>query len=137
MEGPEFVIVSEIDPAVTRGRSVDVIIPAYNEQECVEELVDRLLAVFDSESDYSFRALIVENGSSDGTWPLLKRLSARDPRVCVVRLARNFRMDGGLTAGLEYADADAVVFMTADLQDPPEAIPLFFRECEGGAQNVY
>ena len=122
---------------LARRPSVDILIPAYNEQDCVGELVDRLLAVFDGEPGYDFRAIIIENGSSDGTWLLLKQLSARDSRVCVVRLARNFRMDGGLTAGLEYATADAVIFMTADLQDPPEAIPLFLRKWEEGAHNVY
>lgn len=118
-------------------RTVDVIVPAYNEQECIEELVRRLAGVFGSEPDYVWRAIIVENGSHDETWHLLQRLAAADPRVCVVRLARNFRMDGGLTAGLDYATADAVVFMTADLQDPPEAIPSFLREWEKGAHNVY
>lgn len=118
-------------------RSVDVIVPAYNEEDCIEELVRRLLAVFDSEPDYEFRAIIVENGSSDRTWELLQVAAAQDSRICVLKLSRNFRMDGGLTAGLEYARADAVVFMTADLQDPPEVIPLFIREWEKGADNVY
>lgn len=137
MEGVEFGIVTDTGPSESRRRSVDVVIPAYNEQDCVDELVDRLLAVFDGETRYNFRAIIVENGSSDGTWSLLETLSGQDSRICVVRLARNFRMDGGLTAGLEYATGDAVVFMTADLQDPPESIPLFLREWEKGAHNVY
>ena len=118
-------------------RTVDIVVPAYNESDCIEELVRRLTAVFDAETRYGWRAIIVENGSSDDTWELLERQAALDPRICVVRLARNFRMDGGLTAGLEYATADAVVFMTADLQDPPEAIPSFLREWERGAHNVY
>lgn len=118
-------------------RTVDVIVPAYNESACIGELLRRLRAVFDRETNYRWRAIIVENGSSDDTWDQLKAAADEDPRVCVVRLARNFRMDGGLTAGLEYATADAVVFMTADLQDPPEAIPSFLREWEAGAHNVY
>jgi dolichol-phosphate mannosyltransferase len=118
-------------------RSIDVIVPAYNEADCIEELVRRLRAVFDSEPAYEWRAIIVENGSSDATWELLRPLADSDQRICAVRLARNFRMDGGLTAGLDHATADAVVFMTADLQDPPEAIPTFVREWERGAHNVY
>lgn len=121
-----------------RGRkSIDVIVPAYNEQECIEELIRRLLAVFDAERGYQWRAIIVENGSSDRTWELLQAATKQDKRICVVRLSRNFRMDGGLTAGLDFATADAVVFMTADLQDPPEAIPEFLRRWEDGADNVY
>lgn len=118
-------------------KSVDVVIPAYNEEDCVEELVRRLGLLFDSEDNYRWRAIIVENGSMDRTWQLLQQANARDPRITVVKLSRNFHMDGGLTAGLEYATADAVVFMTADLQDPPEAVHDFLRAWEDGADNVY
>lgn len=118
-------------------KSIDVIIPAYNEEDCIEELGRRLVLLFDTESEYTWRAIIVENGSKDQTWPLLQKVTAADPRISVVRLSRNFGMDGGLTAGLAFATGDAVVFMTADLQDPPEAISLFLREWEKGADNVY
>ncbi len=114
-----------------------MIIPAYNEAECVEELTRRLGLLFDSMPDYVWRAIIVENGSRDDTWDRLVAAGERDQRIALVRLARNFRMDGGLTAGLEFADADAVVFMCADLQDPPEAIATFVSEWEGGYDNVY
>lgn len=118
-------------------KSVDIVIPMYNEEGCVHELARRLVAVFDEESAYTWRAICVENGSMDRTWALLQGVAAEDDRFTIVRLSRNFHMDGGLTAGLEFATADAVVFMTADLQDPPEAIPLFLREWEAGFDNVY
>jgi polyisoprenyl-phosphate glycosyltransferase len=118
-------------------RQIDVIIPAYNEEDCLDELVRRLLELFDTESGYDWRAVIVENGSHDMSWQILQRLCATDSRIVAVRLSRNFHMDGGLTAGLDFATGDAVVFMTADLQDPPEAIPAFIREWEKGAHNVY
>jgi polyisoprenyl-phosphate glycosyltransferase len=123
-------------PNETR-RKIDVVIPAYNEEECLEALVARLQMLFDAETAYEWRAIIVENGSKDMSWPILQRLCASDARVTAVRLSRNFHMDGGLTAGLDFATGDAVVFMTADLQDPPEAIPAFLREWEKGAHNVY
>jgi len=118
-------------------KSIDVIIPAYNEEDCVRELATRLAALFDLEKKYKWRAIIVENGSHDRTWEFLQLISVDDPRISVVRLSRNFGMDGGLTAGLAFATGDAAVFMTADLQDPPEAISLFLREWEQGADNVY
>jgi glycosyltransferase involved in cell wall biosynthesis len=116
---------------------IDVVVPAYNEELCLEELVRRLVDVFESEPQYAWRAIIVENGSTDRSWPLLKKLSQTDDRITAVRLSRNFHMDGGLTAGLDFVTGDAVVFMTADLQDPPEAIPGFVRKWEDGFQNVY
>ncbi len=118
-------------------RSVDIVIPAYNEEECIEELASRLAALFDRETSYDWRAIVVENGSTDRTWELLEAIAARDPRFTLLRLSRNFHMDGGLTAGLDYATADGLVFMAADLQDPPEAISEFLRGWEGGAHNVY
>jgi dolichol-phosphate mannosyltransferase len=118
-------------------KSIDIVIPMYNEEDCVEELARRLRLVFDGEPDYAWRAICVENGSTDRTWELLQSIAANDDRFTILRLSRNFHMDGGLTAGLEFATADAVVFMTADLQDPPEVLPTFVREWEAGYDNVY
>lgn len=118
-------------------KSVTVIVPAYNEEQCVVELTSRLKGVFDSENGYKWQAIIVENGSTDNTWEILQRISTENPEFKVLRLSRNFRMDGGLTAGLEYVDSDACVLMTADLQDPPELIPAFLRKWEEGYENIY
>jgi dolichol-phosphate mannosyltransferase len=118
-------------------KKITCIIPAYNESECVDELASRLAAVFDAEPNYDFEALIVENGSTDDTMDKLLAINKDDPRFKILQLARNFRMDGGLTAGLNVVDADAVVLMTADLQDPPEFIPQMIRKWEEGYENIY
>ena len=116
---------------------ISLIIPAYNEEDCVDELAKRLSRVFDSEIQYDFEALIIENGSIDSTWEKLQAISKADKRFKILKLSRNFRMDGGLTAGLDYVSGDACILMTADLQDPPELIPTFLRKWEGGFENVY
>ena len=116
---------------------ISIIVPAFNEELCIEELARRLKLVFEENDRYDFETLIVENGSTDRTWDLLQTLHAEDPRFKVIRLARNFRMDGGITAGLSFAQGDAVVFMTADLQDPPELISEFINKWEDGFENVY
>ena len=116
---------------------ITIIVPAYNEEACIEELARQLTAVFAVNNRYDFETLIIENGSVDRTWEILQSINARDPRFKVIRLARNFRMDGGITAGLEYATGDAVVFMTADLQDPPELITEFIKKWEEGYENIY
>lgn len=120
-----------------KAKSVSVIIPAYNEVDCIDELVTRLIAVFNLEGDYEWEALIVENGSTDDTWSAIERMHSIDSRIKAVRLSRNFRMDGGLTAGLSFVSGDACIFMTADLQDPPEMISTFLRKWEEGFENVY
>jgi glycosyltransferase involved in cell wall biosynthesis len=116
---------------------ISVVIPAYNEEACVEELASRLQALFAIEDAYDFEVYIIENGSEDRTWELLKQIATTDERFKVVRLSRNFRMDGGLTAGLHFVKGDACVLMTADLQDPPEMISAFLRKWEEGWENVY
>lgn len=116
---------------------ISIVIPAFNEEECVDELAERLRKVFQVEEQYDFEAIVIENGSTDTTWEKLEVISQKDSRFKILRLSRNFRMDGGLTAGLDYVSGDACVLMTADLQDPPEMISLFLRKWESGWENVY
>lgn len=122
---------------MTPRKRITIVTSAYNEVDCVEELARRLCVVFESLPAYDFDAVVVENGSSDATFERLQAIHAADPRFKIVQLARNFRMDGGLTAGLDYADGDAVVLMAADLQDRPEDIPAFVEQWERGYENVY
>jgi len=116
---------------------ISLIVPAYNEEDCVDELFNRLDAVFATEPQYDFEVVIVENGSLDSTWVKLQAIAEKDSRFKILKLSRNFRMDGGLTAGLDYIKGDACVLMTADLQDPPELIPQFLRYWEQGYENIF
>jgi len=118
-------------------RLISVVIPAYNESACVDELARRLQALMTVESQYDFEIIVVENGSVDDTWQKLNVIHDADERFKILQLARNFRMDGGLTAGLAFATGDAAVVMTADLQDPPELISEFLRKWEEGYENIY
>ena len=118
-------------------KRIGVVIPAYNEEECIEELVQRLKNISKVENKYEFEFIIVENGSTDKTWVKLFNLAKSESRLKILKLSRNFGMDGGLTAGLDLIDTDACVFMTADLQDPPEIISEFLRLWELGYEHIY
>jgi glycosyltransferase involved in cell wall biosynthesis len=123
---------------MTTGKKlISIVIPAYNEEDCVNELARQLTNVMNKLKKYQFEVLIVENGSKDKTWPLLQKIAATDKRFKPIRLSRNFGMDGGVTAGLELATGDACVIMTADLQDPPELIIEFAKKWEEGFENIY
>jgi glycosyltransferase involved in cell wall biosynthesis len=134
---PEARTAIEETPEVPPRKLISVVIPAYNESDCVDELARRLQAVMAGEPEYDFEVIVVENGSEDDTWEKLNRIHDEDHRFKILQLARNFRMDGGLTAGLADATGDAAVLMTADLQDPPELIPAFLRKWEEGFENIY
>lgn len=117
---------------------LSLVIPAYNEEDCVDQLhvaLDRLSQQIAEK--YDCEMVIVENGSHDATYEKLLALRAKDPRLKIVKLARNFGADGGITAGLHFATGDAAVIMCADLEDPPETIPQFLEKWEQGYQNVY
>jgi dolichol-phosphate mannosyltransferase len=117
---------------------ISVCCPAYNESDCIDELVRRLGIVADAMRDrYDFEFIICENGSQDDTFQKLQDARRRDGRVKIVRLARNFWAEGALTAALAHARGDAAVIMYSDLQDPPEYIPEMVARWEEGFQNVY
>jgi dolichol-phosphate mannosyltransferase len=119
-------------------RLISVVIPAFNEEECVEELARRLAMVAGQLAHkYDFEFVIVENGSVDTTFPRLMAIRAADARFKIIRFSRNFGIEGALTAGLRAIKGDAAIIMCADLQDPPELIPAFLEKWEQGHQNVY
>ncbi len=116
-------------------RSIDIVVPAYNEEACVAMLYERLRVVLEP-LPYDFRVIFVDDGSRDGTAAECLRLAERDPRVGLLRFSRNFGHQAALTAGLDAADADAVITMDADLQHPPEMLPRFIEAWEKGAEVV-
>jgi len=118
-----------------RTRSVDIVVPVFNEEACLEELHARLSSVL-APLPYTVRILFVDDGSRDRSAEVCEQLRARDPRVGLVRFSRNFGHQAALTAGLDLADADAVITMDADLQHPPELIPEFLAAWQKGAQIV-
>jgi glycosyltransferase involved in cell wall biosynthesis len=117
-------------------KSLEIITSAYNEEECLPELFRRLVSVASKEADYDFSFIVIDNGSSDRTWSLIQEIQKYDPRFKGMKMSRNFALDSAFTCGLDHATADAVVIMTSDLQDPPEAIHQLLREYEQGFDQV-
>ena len=100
---------------------ISIVAPAFNEEENLQGLYEEICSTLDENSE-DFEIIIVDNGSTDGTLKLLKKLRAADPRVGYVSLSRNFGHQGGLIAGLEHCQGGVVVTMDADLQHPPNTI---------------
>jgi glycosyltransferase involved in cell wall biosynthesis len=116
--------------------SLAVIVPAYNETAVLERFHGRLAAVFDG-MDVNASVIYIDDGSADDTWAIIDRLAQTDPRVVGLRLSRNFGKEAAMTAGLDAVDADAVVVIDADLQDPPELIPDLVARLHEGNDVVY
>ncbi len=117
-------------------RTLTIVIAAYNEEAVLPEMHQRLSSVLDG-LDAESQVLYVDDGSRDGTWAVLEALAAADPRVRLVRLARNFGKELALTAGLDRVHTDAALVLDADGQDPPELIPAFVAKWREGFDVVY
>ena len=115
---------------------LSVVVPVYNEQESVPELYRRLTAAL-SGVVKSFEVVLVDDGSNDRSWEIIRELAARDGRVKGLSFSRNFGHQMAFTAGLDHADGDAVVIMDADLQDPPELLPELLARWREGYDVVY
>ncbi len=116
--------------------SVTIVLPIFNEEEVLPELLARLTAVFDAHPAVAWDALLVDDGSRDRSVELIRAQAARDPRFALLELSRNFGFQAALAAGLAHARGAAVVTMDADLQDPPECIPELVAQWRGGAEVV-
>ena len=117
---------------------ITVAIPAYNEASNLDELFQRLRAVFQTNSDkYDFEIVVCENGSKDDSYAKLNAWRAKDSRIRIIRLSRNFHMEGGMMAALSDVRGDACVIMSADLQDPPEMISEMIHLWATGIDHVY
>ena len=118
-------------------KKIDIIIPAYNEEEALPFLFERLEKIMKENSNYEFEILFINDGSKDKTLELIKKQREIDSRISYVDLSRNFGKEIAMIAGLDYSTGDAVIFIDADLQDPPELIPELIRYWEEGYDDVY
>ena len=118
------------------GPELSIVVPLLNEEGNLPELYRRLDATLPG-LVASHEIVLVDDGSTDTTWSMIRDLAARDPRVKGVRFSRNFGHQMAFTAGLDHAGGDAVVIMDADLQDPPELIPELVARWREGYDVVY
>jgi len=112
-----------------------VVIPLHNEQENITELYDRLKAAMESQPE-TWELVLVDDGSTDRTFALLREIAAVDSRVVVVKLRRNFGQTAGLAAGFDHARGEYIIAMDGDLQHDPADIPLFLEKLAEGYDIV-
>lgn len=117
---------------------LSVIIPCYNEQDVILATHKEITNVCLNIDKLSFQLIYVNDGSSDETLNILKLIQSNDREfVKIVNLSRNFGHQVAVTAGIDNSDGDAVVIIDADLQDPPEVIPMMVEKWREGSKVVY
>jgi glycosyltransferase involved in cell wall biosynthesis len=114
---------------------ISVVVPAYNEEESVRPLYEQLLPVLDG-MQRKFEIIFVDDGSSDGTFPVLEQIAAGDGRVKVIRLRANFGQTAALDAAIKHSRGDVVIAMDADLQNDPADIPRLVARLDEGYDCV-
>ena len=123
--------------ATERARPVySIVAPAINEEGALPHFYERVVAVMEQVGE-PFEVVLINDGSSDGTFRVMQALHERDPRVRVVDFSRNFGHQIAISAGLDYARGDAVIIIDSDLQDPPEVIPQLIARWKAGVEVVY
>ncbi len=116
---------------------VSIVAPMYNEEKLVDQYCEETLGVMESIKDkYDYEVILVNDGSRDQTYQLMKRQQEKSENITIVNLTRNFGLEGAVNAGIECAKGDAVVVMDADLQDPPALIVDMIAKWEEGADVV-
>ena len=118
-------------------KSITILIPAYNEEDVLPTLFERLGKLASSVKDYDFEFLFVNDGSKDSTLDIIKKHAHSDHRVSYVNLSRNFGKEIAMIAGIDHVSGDAMVIIDADLQDPPELIPKMIQLWEEGYDDIY
>lgn len=116
---------------------ISVLIPAYNEEEVLDLLFERLGKLANDNLKYDFEFLFINDGSRDRTLDIIKTHAAHDSRISYVNFSRNFGKETAMLAGFDYAKGDALVNIDADLQDPPELIPEMIKYWEDGYDDVF
>ncbi len=115
---------------------LSILVPLYNEQECIEEFYREVTSVLKT-LPCIYEIMFVNDGSRDKSLEIIKRLSVEDRSIKCVDLSRNYGKEIAMVAGMDYIIGDAVIILDADLQDPPSLIPEMYRYWKEGFDDVY
>jgi polyisoprenyl-phosphate glycosyltransferase len=134
---PGGLIASQRNCAVGKPKRLSVVVPCFNEQESLGELVRRVSAACASVVGDDYELILVNDGSADRTWPEILRLSQQHREIVGINLARNHGHQLALTAGLSLAKGERIFIIDADLQDPPELLTEMMKQLDAGADVAF
>ena len=115
-------------------KSIEILVPVFNEEDSIEILVDSLVPIVEK-FDYIFSLTLIDDGSTDTTYQKACSISSISTKV--IQLSINFGKENAVQCGIDDSDADALILLDADLQDPISLIPMFIAEWESGHDIVY
>ena len=117
-------------------KRISLVFPVYNEEEVLPQLYQRVRHLI-AQLAYDVEVIMVNDGSGDTSLELMKSFHDQDSRFKIIDFSRNFGHQLAISAGIDFAEGDAVLLLDADLQDPPELVPQFLQKWDEGYQVVY
>ena len=124
------------DGAMNKNIDYSIVVPVFNSENTLEELVERVGSVFKGIRG-CYELILVDDGSIDGSWQKMKELHEKDGRTKIIRLTRNFGQHNALMCGFSQAHGNYILIMDDDLQNPPEEIPKLIKKIEENYLVVY
>ena len=115
---------------------ISVVAPVFNEAEGIRSFVDAVVAELELLTD-AWEIVLVDDGSTDRSWETMQTLHAEEPRIKILRFSRNFGNQAAVSAGLKFAQGEAIITMDSDLQHPPELIPEMVQHWQNGFHSVF
>src|SRR5262249_50748331 len=115
---------------------LSVVVPCFNEEACLRVLHERLNSAALQAVGADFAIVLINDGSRDGSWPIMQRLVSEDSHVVAINLSRNHGHQLALTAGLDLCRGDQILIIDADLQDPPELLPAMLETMRSQEADV-
>jgi len=129
--------IQTLDPdAKTPTPTYSIVAPVFNEEETLPHFYEEVVTVMEGIAE-PFELILINDGSIDGSYTIMQALHARDPRTRILDFSRNFGHQIAISAGIDYANGEAVIILDADLQDPPQVIPSMIARWKAGAEVVY
>ncbi|MFU2207803.1 glycosyltransferase family 2 protein [Solidesulfovibrio sp. C21] len=116
---------------------LSVVVPCFNEEANLDELYNRMTAICSAAMEGDYELLLVDDGSSDATWEGIELLACGDPHIHGISLSRNYGHQLALSAGLQCCRGDLILIIDADLQDPPELLPIMLEKIDQGYDVAY
>jgi dolichol-phosphate mannosyltransferase len=117
---------------------VSLVVPVYFEEDCILQFISEVRASFKTiETNYQYEFVFVDDGSKDKTVELIKDQAKNDKQIKLIEFSYNHGKQAAVSAGIKYATGDYMIYMDADLQDPPQEIPRFIEEIEKGYDLVF
>ncbi len=125
-----------MEDKLNKRKTISIVTTLFNEESIVDDFIDEINSSASKLDNKEFEMIIVDNGSTDNTFNNLLEHSKLNKHIKIIKLLRNFGIDGGLRAGIEHSQGDATILMHGDLQDDPKLIPEMVKSWEDGNEQV-